>query len=231
MCVVVKGCCGLLAYWVAYLDSAVNIFTGTRYFATNAIQALDVPAEYFVDPATLTVSFIPPATTRGPINVTMSVATENIISLNNVSFVTLQNIHVAYSRAGGIYVTNSTAIKLVNISVSNVGLAGITLRDGANNTVSGATVSNTGAYGIHVAGGDRQTLVPCGHVVSDSIVHTFSQRCLTYTPGVQASGVGITVARNEIFDGPHSGIITTGNDNVFIGNVIHHTIQQVLRSG
>ena len=154
-------------------------------------------------------------------------AAQPLIQLSNISYVSFEGLSVAYSRSDAIALMNCSFVQFVNVSVSNAGIAGIVIADGKNNTLRGVHVAHTGGCGVQIDADDAVGLKPSGHLVEHCTIHDFSRRCLTYNPGIHAYGVGIRVASSEIYNGPHSGILTSGNDNIFEDNVIHHTIQQV----
>jgi hypothetical protein len=59
------------------------------------------------------------------------------------------------------------------------------------------------------------------HVVRNNIVKNFSRWAKTYRPAFNVDGVGITIENNEMFNGPHTALLWTGNYHTFQRNIIH----------
>ena len=61
--------------------------------------------------------------------------------------------------------------------------------------------------------------------ISNNNIHDFGQTTRTYAPGIAVAGVGNTVAHNEIYNYEHTGIMLSGNENVFEYNDLHGLLQ------
>ena len=99
---------------------------------------------------------------------------------------------------------------------------GVSIEGGAGHAVTGCNVENTGDGGVSMSGGDRQTLVPGGHVVEDCRFRRQGRWSKCYVPAVLADGVGHRISHNLIQDHPHCAILFTGNDHQIEYNEIHH---------
>jgi hypothetical protein len=103
--------------------------------------------------------------------------------------------------------------------------------EGSNNVVSYVIAGQTGCSCISVGGGDVQTLVPAGNVVSNNVVSSFARITRTYNPGVTFFGVGNDYSDNTVFDAPHQAIFGSGNNHLFSGNYVHDVCFEASDSG
>jgi hypothetical protein len=85
--------------------------------------------------------------------------------------------------------------------------------------VTGVEVTSLGSTAVSISGGDRPTLQPAGHSVTNCTIHSFAKVQWCYHPGVKIAGVGNTVMNNEIFDAPHQGVLVGGNNHLVNFNV------------
>ena len=84
---------------------------------------------------------------------------------------------------------------------------------------------------IFLTGGDRQTLVAANHTVQNSTISSFSRLLQKYTPGVCLCGVGNNLIDSIVSDGPHFGMLLTGNDHTIEGNHFHTLVQSGADAG
>jgi len=114
--------------------------------------------------------------------------------------------------ASAISAVNVSGLTVENCSLSNAGTHGVEL-SGSNSTISGSEISDVGCDGVVVTGGKPVELVPANLKIYNNSIHAFARIHRTVRPGVAWSGCGITVASNEIYDAPHSGIMIIGRAN------------------
>jgi hypothetical protein len=205
-----------------------NVSFSAKYFLQNAVEALDAPGEYWLDPDAGVLHFIPPAgVSTSPLVgwVSNASAGASLLSLTAVAHVTLANLAVSFARGSGVTVAASTDVVLLNLTVSGMGARGISVSGSNGTVVAGATVTGCGGGGISSwGGGDRATLTSSGVVVVDSTVQHFGRRCLSYEGGISVGSVGGVVAHNDVSGGPHVGARTETNDGLFEFNVVHDTV-------
>lgn len=205
-----------------------NVSYSAKYFAQNAVEALDAPGEYWLDPVSGLLHFIPPkGVSTSPLVGWVSNATANasLISLAAVAHVTLANLAVSFSRERGIVVASSSDVVLLNMTVLGMGSGGISVTGSNSTVVAGATVVGSGGAAVDTwGGGNRASLTSSGVVVVDTTVRHFGRRCLSYAPGISVGSVGGVVAHNDVSGGPHVGANTVTNDGLFEFNVVHETV-------
>lgn len=193
-----------------------------RFFALNLLEELDQPGEYFIDRAAGKLFFWPPAPLKGA-RIVLSTLTQPVVSLSNVSHVTLAGLTVETCAGNGINVTGGEGDCIVDCRVRNTGMDGIVVSGGARHRVAGCDILETGTAGLKIGGGDRKMLTPCGHEAVNNHIYNVSRRQRTHAYHVHLDGVGVRLAHNLIHDGPHQAIGLAGNDHVIEFNEIHHT--------
>ena len=149
----------------------------------------------------------------------MSISTDPAITLNS-NFVTLNNLTVTGTRGDAIHV-NGNANIITSCTINNVGSHAIQI-SGYDNVITKSEISNVGRGGISVVGGDRVTLKPGNNVVSNNLIHDWSQIYKTYQAGIDLGGVGNICTNNEIFNSPHLAITYSGNNHILEYNLIYH---------
>jgi parallel beta-helix repeat protein len=87
-------------------------------------------------------------------------------------------------------------------------------------------VYHCGDSGISLAGGERETLTPGRHRAADNHIHHIGEWSRSYQPGIRVQGVGQRLEHNHIHDGPHNGILLSGNEHIIEYNHIHHVCQE-----
>lgn len=190
--------------------------------AINLIEEIDVAGEWAVRFPTNMLYILPP---DGDSELLMTDNREPVISIKGASYFSLENITVDSGLGDGISVTGGEGVFIAGCKVSNVARNGIVLDRGLNHTILSCDTAETGFSGIVYLGGDRRTLSPGGHRILNNLV---TRAGLFYpAPGIDGGlrtmidSVGNLVAHNRIHDCSNSGIVYSGNDNVFEFNEIY----------
>ncbi len=194
---------------------------GQRWRALNLIEELDAPGEWWLDRKTGVLYFWPPSPVEKA-EVIVSMLDGPIILVDNASRVRLASLTLECSRGNGVEVRGGRDVLLLRCTIRDLGGSGVVVDGGDVHSVAGCHIHDVGEAGIQLRGGDRKTLQPAGHSARRNHIHHYAQWCRTYRPAVGVSGVGNTVQRNLIHDGPHVGIQLGGNDHLIELNEIHH---------
>ena len=155
----------------------------------------------------------------------------NIVIADGISNLTFKNISFQHSTGTAITVKNSTSVVLDNLDVNNVGGNGVDISGGQNVQLINSKIHHPGAGGVTVTGGNSTTLQASGHIINNNYIHHISTTILTYTPGVEINGVGVTVSHNLLEQGGGNAILFKGNDHVIEKNEIHHFCLQAADCG
>lgn len=179
---------------------------------------------FFYDPQSRSLNFC----TTSPIEKLELSTTDALLDIADAAGLRFTNIVFEMTSGDAITVRQSRHIDIDNTIVRLTGRDAIVYSDVRDSTVSKVTVHDTGSRAVWLTGGDRPTLTASGLVLEDSLLHDFSQVQRTYTPAIQADGVGVTIRRNVVFDGPQSALMYSGNDHLVENNIF---VQLVTESG
>ena len=194
---------------------------GQRFYFFNILEELDQPGEWYLDRTAGHLYFWPP----GPLNpgtVLVSTLSTPLLSMANVSYVTVRGLTFECARGAAVEIIGGTSNVVSDCSIRNLGTYGVVVQDGSYHTVNACEIQETGEGGIMLVGGDRMTLKPGGHQALNNHIHDFGRWCRSYRPAVMIRGVGNRVAHNLIHDGPHNAIQLSGNEHLIEFNEIHH---------
>ena len=193
---------------------------GQRYYFLNILEELDAPGEWYVDTRNGLLYFLPPSPLAEG-DVFVSTLTEPMITIDNASYLTVQKLTFACSRTTAVRIVNGTHNRLAGCVVRNIGNEVAVFIDGGTaNGVQSCDVYDVGAHAIRIRGGDRKTLTPGDHYVTNNHIHGYGQITHAFSGGVWCEGVGNTIAHNKIHDAPFSGIQYYGNEHVIEFNEI-----------
>ena len=202
---------------------------GQRYYFLNILEELDSPGEYYIDRDQGILYFWPPEQISDG-DVTMPVVTEPLITMDNVSNVTISGLTFAVSRGSGVSMTGGSGNLVAGCDFHNLGDFCVVIDGGTNNGVKSCDMYEVGRGGVILDGGDRKTLTPAGNYAENNHIHHFARRIKTYQAGVQITGVGNRASHNLIHDSPHTGIFLVtsrvGNDHIIEYNELHHLAQE-----
>ena len=199
-----------------------TIRAGDRYYVRNLFEELDAPGEWYLDRATRTLYFWPPAPLA---DAEVSVAAlKDLVQIGPGSaWITLRGFDIRRCEGNGVTVSESTNCLVAANRVHGIGGgAAIRIEGGRNCSVRGNDVWDTCHQGVVVEGGDAETLTPGGHVVDNNYIHHIGT-LNGHAAGIMLRGVGLRVSHNLIHDTTRSGIYGGGNDCVIEYNRIRHT--------
>jgi hypothetical protein len=101
------------------------------YYAYNLLEELDQPEEYFIDRKAMKLYYIPSSDDPQQ-ELAISVLEDPIISLKNVSNVSIKNITIEYGRGMGIYIEGGENCTFENLEVSNFGTVAMMMGKGVS---------------------------------------------------------------------------------------------------
>ena len=203
--------------------------SGRRFYLQNLPSLLNAPGEWIYDSATKKVSFISP-TGMTP-KVAMLSSLPNILIVDGVNNLTFKNISFQHSAGTAIAVKNSNNVVMDHLDVNSIGGKGVDISAGQNVMLSNSKIHHTGSSAVTVSGGDRASLTASGHVIYNNYIHHMSLVVMTYTPGVEINGVGVTVSHNLLEQGAHNAITIAGNEHLIEKNELHHFCLQASDCG
>jgi hypothetical protein len=201
-------------HWYGYRE-------GQRFYALNLLCELDQPGEWCVDSDRGLLYFYPPAPLQ-PEQVTLSLLTTPMMTLNNASYIQIRDITFESSLATPVTITGGSQNQILGCTFQNLAFNAVSVNGGDHNGVQGCTIHNTGVGGIVLNGGDRKALPPATNYAINNHIHHFSRWKKTNGFAIDIGGVGNRVAHNLIHDSPHIAINLAGNDHRIEFNDINH---------
>ena len=172
--------------------------------------------------------FIPPKDFKDK-TISLSLSTENLINLNNANNITFDGITFAGTRLNAIKGSGNN-ITVKNCTIKNVGENAIEIT-GSNILVENNEITATGKAGVILTGGNRENLTSGQNIITNNLIHDWSQIYKTYQPAVSLNGVGGLCSHNEIFNSPHEAITYSGNNHIIEYNIIHDVVLQSSDAG
>ena len=198
-----------------------GIRTGNRFYFLNILEELARPGDYYVDRAAGRLYFWPPAPLAGAEVIASRLATP-LLTVSDATHLHFADLVFEDGRGTGATVRGGEDVTFTGCLVRRLGNHGIVVTGGRAHRVAHCEVTGTGDGCVLVSGGDRQTLTPAGHEVTDCHLHHYSRWTRCYRPAIGLHGVGLRAAHNHIHDAPHIGIIISGNDHLIEFNDLHH---------
>ena len=203
---------------------------GQRFYALNLLAELDQPGEWYLDRDSGILYFWPPAPLdEGPVVVSM--LEEPMITMADVSYVTVRNLLFECTRGTGVEVRGGTHNLIAGCTLRNIGTTAVRIDGGTEHGVVGCDIYEIGETGVSLSGGDRLTLTPGEHFASNNHIHHYGQWKRTCRPAIQTSGVGNQLTHNLIHDAPHGAIMLSGNEHLIEFNEIYHICQETGDAG
>lgn len=206
-------------------DAIYAIRPGNRYYVQNALEELDAPGEWYLDPHG-TLYFWPPESLDSRSTVVAPMV-ETLIEGNEVSKLNIKGITLECAGYNGVSLRGCTDSVIAGCTLRSIGTvcksnsAAINIVGGARCGAVGNDVYDVGSTGISLLGGVIDTLTSCDHYADNNYIHHMG---VVYKQGVgvSANGVGCRVSHNLIHDGPRFGIGFNGNKHVIELNHIRH---------
>lgn len=190
-----------------------------RFRALNLLEELDQPGEYYADFESGILYLWAPAPLDGA-QIRLSTLKAPLVSLRDVSHVTLRGFIVEAGQHSGIVMTGGEGNRIEGCEVRNVRKHGIVVSGGKQHRAESCDIHHVGTGGLKLEGGNRRTLTPAGHEALNNHIWRFSEHQLAYASGIELLGVGNRAAYNLLHDAPHMAAGLVGNDHVFEYNVV-----------
>jgi len=195
-----------------------------QWQAINLLEEIDQPGEWAVAPKSGSLYLWSP-THNASDELLLCHRREPVIRIQGGSQIILRDLEVDGSLGPGIVIEKGTGVEVENCLVRHSAEAGILISGGTNHAVLASEVTGTGREGIRFTGGDRRTLAPGGHRISNNHIHHTGVHApvaaITAGEGRKSATVGNLVSHNRIHDVPNSGIVFAGNDNVIEYNELY----------
>lgn len=193
----------------------------------NIFEELDEAGEYYIDRNTKMLYLYPQDGLGEKSDIMLSQLDGNLIAGSNASNITLKNLKLDNSRAGGVRITDAKNISIENCEISDVGTHGVYL-SGTGCTVKNSVIHDIGSTGISMNGGDYDNIVSSGNVITNNHIYKAAQLERSYQAGILLGyrSVGAVVSHNEVHDMPHAAVIIYGPNHTVEYNNIYDAVKE-----
>lgn len=216
------------------IDGAAGL---PKYYGFNLLCELDTTGEYYIDRTkvdgvkTDKLYLYVGEEGIGDKDVEMTVLADEIVSMEGAEYVTFSGIDFSKNQSDAVAMKNCENCTIADSEIYDNGGWGVYIDGGHGNVVDGCLMHGTAVGGVYMTGGDFDTLTPAGHVVQNCEFYEFARVKRTYSPAVEARGVGQIIRRNYIHDGPHNAILFGGNDHLIEYNEIENVLYETGDAG
>ncbi len=188
------------------------------FFATNLLEEIDVPGEYFIDREKGMLYVYPPTDFNlNNSQIQLSGNTQAFLEFERIENLTIENIHFEMGRFNAIGISQCSFINIINCTFSNFGHSAI-IADGNNITVEQCKIYSIGGTAIELNGGDFATLEASNNTVVNCDISDWGNYHRVYSSAVALNGVGCKVIANNLHFSPHGAINLSGNNHLISRN-------------
>ncbi len=205
--------------------SGYGVRKDQRYYVYNLLEEIDIPGEWYLNRDTGILYFYPPDDDKNA-QVQLSLLTDTMISMIDVSNVNIKGLDMSISRGNAITISGGSNNIISHCKIGRMASNAVSINEGIGHGVVSSIIYDMGAGGIFMVGGDRVTLTPGEHYAENNHIYNFARIAKTYRPAISIGGVGNRISFNKIHDGPHAGIIFGGNDHVIEYNEIFDVVKE-----
>ncbi len=201
---------------------------GANYYLFNVLEELDAPGEFYIDRENMIVYIYPPCDVDSS-RAVISISRENMITAENVNYVTFEGITFKAGR-GDCIILNGSNNTVKNCHILD--FCGWAIKmNGERNLVYGCEIERMGEGCVVMDGGDRATLTHSDNKVENNYMHDFAELSRTYHGAVQLNGCGGIICHNEFANCPHLVLSHQGNEHIVEYNYIHDAVQESVDAG
>jgi hypothetical protein len=201
-----------------------------RYYFLNILEELDTPGEWYLDRKRHRLYFWPPAPMREG-DAVVSVLPGPLFMLDSCSHVEITGLTMECGRTTAVVIRGGSKNLIAGCTVRNMGGDAVLVDGGSDHRVQSCDISDMALGGITARGGDRLTLTPARHVLSNNHIHHFGNWVRTGCYAAILDGVGHVLEHNLIHDAPFEAIYLRGNDHLIEYNEVHRVTQETGDAG
>lgn len=194
------------------------------FFASNVLEELDMPGEYFIDRKRGMLYIYPPL--DFDVNASSFQITNSSTDLFNLKFcknIRFDHFTFEMGRSKAVQIVEGNNISFGNCIFRFFGSGAISVQ-GINNKILNCNIYDIGGTAISLNGGDFNTLTAAKNIVSNCNISNWANINRVYTPAISLYGVGNMVVQNSIHHAPHGAITISGNNHVIEKNEIYKVL-------
>ncbi len=228
---------------VKITDGELSV-TGYGYMM-NVLEEVDEPGEYYIDIEAKTLYLYPEfdidtepvyVAVAGNTRTTNSKSGYDMIKLTGTEHIRFENIDFFCGTEKGFVISGADDVVIYNADIKGLGRIAVDASNTSNLVIAQADIGDLKSGGITIGGGDQYTLTSSNNVIRNSKIHDLGRMykadlVYSHAKGINATGVGVTISHNEIYNMPNSAVVFSGNDHVIEYNKIYDVILNVWDAG
>ena len=194
------------------------------FFATNLLEEMDVPGEYFIDREKGKLYFYPPLSfDRNSSKIQLSGNTNTFLHFEGIENLRIENIDFELGRFNAVKIDKCSNVKIVDCSFRNFGNSAI-IANGENISIEKCQIHSIGGTAIDLSGGDVETLKASNNEVRNCDFRDWGNYQRVYSSAVALDGVGSRVIGNTMYFSPHGAVRISGNNHLIEKNEISNIL-------
>lgn len=194
------------------------------FFATNLLEEIDVPGEYYIDREKRKLYFYPPqGFYSNSSKILLSGNTNSFLHFEGIENLRIENIDFEMGRFNAVKVDQCSNIKIVDCSFRNFGNSAI-IANGENISIEQCRIHSIGGTAIDLSGGDYETLKASNNEVRQCDFRDWGNYQRVYSAAVALHGVGCELIGNKMYFSPHGAITISGNNHLIKNNEISNVL-------
>ncbi len=232
---------------ITVTDDTIKLPNSVGYIM-NTLYGVDSPGEYYIDTAAKKLYYYPVSAIA---DTYIATGVDNVITLDGASNIKFENIDFFCGNNSAVSMTDSDNITIYDSVMKGFGANAIYTEKTTNLLVAGCSISDMKNGGIDIS---SYTRVTGNNISSEQVTLTESnniiRNCRVYDVGnlyktggaiinhlkvsgaaINIDGCGATVANNEVYDAPATGIWFSGNSHIIENNKVYNVIRDVWDAG
>lgn len=194
------------------------------FFATNLLEEMDVPGEYFIDREKGKLYFYPPLSfDRNSSKIQLSGNTNTFLHFEGIENLRIENIDFELGRFNAVKIDKCSNVKIVDCSFRNFGNSAI-IANGENISIEQCQIHSIGGTAIDLSGGDFETLKASNNEVRNCDFRDWGHYQRVYSSAVALDGIGSRVIGNKMYFSPHGAVTVSGNNHLIEKNEISNIL-------
>ncbi|MBO4219758.1 MAG: right-handed parallel beta-helix repeat-containing protein, partial [Clostridia bacterium] len=192
------------------------------FYYYNILSEIDIPGEYYWDVEAGKLYYYPDGD-LGEHDISFSQFAGEWFLLSGASYLNFEGFVFENGR-------NSVFASNPQTAADHITIDGCVFRDnggyavrmsGSFITVKNCEIYNMGSGCIELTGGNLNDLVSNCSVITNNLIHDWSETYTVYNPGININGYGFTVSHNEMYGSPHEAIAYNCGGSTIEYNYIH----------
>lgn len=194
------------------------------FFATNLLEEIDMPGEYFIDRKEGKLYFYPPQEFEPNTSIIqLSGNTQTFLEFEGIEKLKIENIDFELGRFNAVQINKCRNIAIKDCSFRNFGNTAI-IANGENIKIEQCTIHSIGGTAIELNGGDVELLKASDNEVLNCDISDWGNYHRVYSSAVALDGVGCRLIGNKMYFSPHGAITISGNNHLIEKNEISNVL-------